>query len=260
MAPLLTEGLSTSSLIRWEMAGTMAMLLAVLAGCTAVEKKLESLPDDVASVRAEREEKVLDDFERSRNTALYQAALGRWRAGDSVASESLLIRLLQRDDQHREARLLLADLYIATNKPKAAEEQLRLLLKGMPDDAQVHHSLGLLLETIDRTEEAVTHLQEATDLAPDNELYALSYEATRDDSKSPDPACAPSDPNPKRKRGIAGELPSLVRPASVKHAVTEIQNPCPDPTTEPKESVSKTVTDEEPSDPDGEPGSSKPDA
>jgi len=248
------------------------MLLACLAGCTAIDKQLASLPDDVAPVRAEREEEVVQDFERTRDTALYQAALARWRAGDSVASESLLMRLLQRNDQHREARLLLADLYVATNKPNAAEEQLRLLIRRMPNDAQVHHSLGLLLESTGRTEEAVTHLQKAAELAPDNELYALSHDATRESFRSPEPTCAPSAPSPKLdsashealrgecrtafpsrrrrprevvlqedlrqlvqeagNRGTANELSSLTSQTSIEPTVAECHAPCEIPAAE----------------------------
>jgi len=146
-----------------------------------MDSQVADFPDDVAATRAEREDDVIEDFERTRDGALYQSALAQWRDGDAVACESILVRLLQRSDGHREARVMLADLYASTGKPKAAEQHLRLLTERNDDDAQAHHSLGMLLEANGRFDQALQHLQKAADLEPDNELYSLTYAAAQAD-------------------------------------------------------------------------------
>ncbi len=171
--------------VRSRIALTVFAPALVMAGCTTVGSPLADLPDDVAQTRTEREEKAIEEFERTRDAALYQAALARWRDGDAVACESLLVRLLQRNNEHREARLMLADLYASTGKPKAAEQHLRLLIDRTADDAQAHHSLGMLLNTTGKADQALFHLQKAAELEPDNELYAVSHAAAQAESNTP---------------------------------------------------------------------------
>lgn len=176
---------TTASRVRSLVVFTVVALLLVMAGCATVGSPLADLPEDVAQTRTDREEKAIEEFERTRDGALYQAALARWREGDTVACETLLVRLLQRSSEHREARLMLADLYASTGKPKAAEQHLRLLIDRMADDAQAHHSLGMLLETTGRADQAMYHLQKAAELEPDNALYAMSHDTARTDSHTP---------------------------------------------------------------------------
>jgi tetratricopeptide (TPR) repeat protein len=164
----------------------------VISGCATVGQPPAGLPEDVAATRTEREETAVRDLERTRDSALYEAALAQWRDGDAAACESMLVRLLQRNDEHRKARLMLADLYASTGKPKAAERHLRLLTEQDASDAQAHHSLGmLLLETAGKADEAIEHLKKAAELEPDNELYSLSYAAGQADLHVP----ATGEPN-----------------------------------------------------------------
>lgn len=177
-----------ATVLRVRSALAIVVSFLLMAGCATVDKQLAELPDDVTPTRNVREKEAISDFEQTRDGALYQAALSRWRAGDAVESESLLTRLLQRNDEHREARLMLADLYAATGKSKAAEQHLRLLIERKADDAQAHHSLGLLLDTTGKQDEALKHLQKAAELEPNNELYAISLKTTQADSNTaPDP-------------------------------------------------------------------------
>ncbi len=164
---------------------TIVASVLLVTGCATVDKQLAEIPDDVTPTRNVREEEAVTEFEQTRDSALYQAALARWRDGDAVESESLLTRLLQRNDEHREARLMLADLYAATGKSKAAEQHLRLLIERKADDAQAHHSLGMLLDMTGKVDEAQNHLQKAAELEPENELYAISLTTTQADSNAP---------------------------------------------------------------------------
>jgi len=59
-------------------------------------------------------------------------------------------------------------MYSRQGKNDLAEEQLREALTVNPDLADVHYSLGLLLSERKRYEEAVEHLQKATDGMVDN--------------------------------------------------------------------------------------------
>lgn len=173
------------SRLRFWLCRTVAVSTLAISGCATVADPLPDPPEDVAAIRAEREEQVIEDFQQTRADALYQAALARWREGDVVASEAMLVRLLQQSDEHHEARLMVADLYVSTGKPKAAERHLRLLIERNADDAQAHHSLGMLLDTTGKAEEALHHLQKAAELAPDNELYAISHATAQADSNTP---------------------------------------------------------------------------
>lgn len=175
------------------------MLIAnaiLMAGCATVGKPLADLPEDVAATRTDREENAVGQFERTRDNALYQTALARWRDGDAAACESMLVRLLQLNDEHREARLMLADLYASTGKPKAAAQHLRLLIERNSDDAQAHHSLGMLLATTGTPNEALDHLQKAAALEPENELYSLSYDDAKADLHTSDDG----EPNSQKKK------------------------------------------------------------
>ncbi len=155
--------------------GTLALSL-VVTGCAAF-----SMPDppihDVSPVRKIRKKKVVDEFERRRDQLQYQAAISRWEAGDVAGGEELLLKLLTRNPKHREARLLLADVYTCKDNPAAAEMQLEILLKDYPADAQVHHSMGLLLEADGNVEKAAYHYKRASEIEPGYKLYEMSYEA-----------------------------------------------------------------------------------
>lgn len=82
-------------------------LLALSAGCAGLH-----LPDppiaDVTVKRQQRTEEVVREFESKRDHAEFQAALAHWNQGNVEASEQGLQRLLKRNPDHRQARLLMA--------------------------------------------------------------------------------------------------------------------------------------------------------
>jgi len=69
----------------------------------------------------------------------------------------------------------LADLYRSQHDELRAEQILRLALKIRPDNADVHHALGLSLVRQQRTDEAVKELEVASLLAPNDERYIYVY-------------------------------------------------------------------------------------
>jgi predicted Zn-dependent protease len=68
----------------------------------------------------------------------------------------------------------LADVHLARDNVRAAEEILTQLVKDFPQDAAAHHALALLYESTGRTQQAQTHFRRAATIAPDDPLIALS--------------------------------------------------------------------------------------
>ena len=97
-------------------------------------------------------------------------------------------------------------MYASTGKPKVAEQHLRLLIDRMSDDAQAHHSLGMLLETTGRADEAVHHLQRAAELEPGNALYAMSHDTAQTDSHAPPVRTRASRPAKATPASFHGEI------------------------------------------------------
>ncbi|MEQ8789401.1 MAG: tetratricopeptide repeat protein [Pirellulaceae bacterium] len=159
----------------------LACLLASGCASTQTKRKVDNPP--VPLTPEERREAAIKDFEQRRSTLQYDAALSRWNLGDIKGCESMLVSLLERNPHDRQSRRLLADVCLERTDLAAAESHLRILLEQDADDAQSHHSLGLLLEEAGRREESLRHLDRAAELAPDNELYALSRDASRQQSK-----------------------------------------------------------------------------
>ena len=140
--------------------------------------------EDVTPQRSERKETIVKNFEMRRSQAQYDAAVLRWERSDFEGCETILNQLLARDPTNQDARQLLADLYVAQEKPTAAMEQLKILLEHAPENPQSHHALGMLLESIGRSNEAATHYRQALAANPANELYQLSLDSIAGESSS----------------------------------------------------------------------------
>ena len=103
-----------------------------------------------------------------------QSNLG-WLAlvrGDSSESERHYRRALEIDRTFAPAHLNLADLYRAQRRDGAAERVLRDAIERLPDEATLHHSLGLTLVRRQRLAEALEPLRRAAELAPAVARYA----------------------------------------------------------------------------------------
>ena len=93
--------------------------------------------------------------------------------GEYPKAESELRAALALDDQFVPAWVNLADLMRLQNREADAEQALRDGLRVTPDDATLHHALGLSLVRQKRMTEALAELKQAAELAPDN--VRLSY-------------------------------------------------------------------------------------
>jgi len=96
----------------------------------------------------------------------------RGRLAEAEAEYQAAIRL---NPQFAGAAVDLADLYRQMGREVQAEEVLRVALERTPADAGVHHALGLSLVRLGRRDAALTHLQRASILEPENPRYAYVY-------------------------------------------------------------------------------------
>jgi len=207
-----------------------ATLVAALAGCAGLHLAEPPIEDaNITAPRDDRQQEMVEDFERRRDLAQYQSAVASWERGDVAGCEALLLSLLARNPNNREARLLLVELYMERQDVAAAEQQLQTLLDENPDDAQTHHAMGLMLEATGRVQEAMVYFRQATQLAPNNRFYAAScrdaeqHDGTRNDAavsgvpgSAASPAC-PQDSAPDRLIEIAntGQARGLLQEAAM---------------------------------------------
>lgn len=159
--------------------GLVSVLLCtvVLSGCAVggvlVPKSTGRPPASVSPAPADRQE-LVEAFEHKRLAAEFDAAIARSRQGDDEACEILLLRVLERNPNHHDARLLLADLMVATDRIAEAEGQLRQITDCDPSHAVAHYQLALLLEMQGRHNQAMPLMERAVQLAPHDPLYCES--------------------------------------------------------------------------------------
>jgi Flp pilus assembly protein TadD len=161
----------------------MLKLAAIVAtgslsmGCSSISKSpLDT--EDVRAQRAKRHEQVVAEFEARRDATQYQAALARIRCGDVDEARVILESVLKRNADYLPARLALAEILLEANQPEQALEHAQFVVERAPQEAAPRHVVGLILEAAGRTDEALAHFQQATDLEPANEVYRLSFQTT----------------------------------------------------------------------------------
>ncbi len=91
---------------------------------------------------------------------------------DPAASERHYRRALELDPIFAPAYLNLADLYRTQGRDGEGERFLRLAIERSPDEAALHHSLGLTLVRRQRRADALEPLRRAAELAPTVPRYA----------------------------------------------------------------------------------------
>ena len=152
---------------------TLLLLVGVATGCTNLQ-----LPQDpLQSPVDERTDDVVRDFESTRDTNQFQAAVNQLTRGDTKGAEQIARNILARTPSHRAAGLLLADIHLELEQPEAARTQLEGMLAENPNDARIHYTLGLLLETSADPVAAATHFERASVLEPTHEEYQFANSA-----------------------------------------------------------------------------------
>ncbi|MGW8271734.1 MAG: tetratricopeptide repeat protein, partial [Burkholderiales bacterium] len=79
------------------------------------------------------------------------------------------------EPRHVPAYVNLADLYRSQKRDAEGQAVLREGLARMPDDATLHHVLGLTLVRMQRPDEALAELARAAALAPGDARFAYVY-------------------------------------------------------------------------------------
>lgn len=152
------------------------LLFSGSSGCAGLRKQLAEKSPGVR--RLERADEAARSFESRRSQAQFAAALEKAEGGNLAGCQEMLREIVARKPDFIEARLKLAELLWSDSDTTGAEAQLQAAVALAPDRADVHHALGVLLESLDRHEAALPHLARAAEIEPTNELYALSSVAT----------------------------------------------------------------------------------
>lgn len=154
-------------------------LAATSVGCAAARKWRESFtpPPDERTVQREA---ALSDFEKRRTQVQLKAAQERLAVGAVGDSRRILEDILQRQPACRDATLMLAVLHADDENLRAAEKVLVAGLKQNSDDAELHHTLGTILELDDRLPQAKAHFARACELGPGNRVFRDSLDGLAD--------------------------------------------------------------------------------
>ena len=107
--------------------------------------------------------------------------------GDYAAAEAEYRAALRLDVRFTPAWANLADLMRAQGREPDAESTLREGLATSPDDATLHHALGLSLVRQRRADEALRELKRATELDPRNARFAYVYNVAREELQAGTP-------------------------------------------------------------------------
>ncbi|MFH1920456.1 MAG: tetratricopeptide repeat protein, partial [Planctomycetota bacterium] len=133
--------------------------------------------EDISQKRQARTQEAVGRFAEQRSRAELEAAWGLFEQGDFDSSTETLMRFLDRSPDDVEARLLLAESLLAADRASEGISYLEPAMASRPNDARLHHMMGLLMDSMGRSEEARTHYERANALEPGNEVYAVSFQA-----------------------------------------------------------------------------------
>jgi len=99
--------------------------------------------------------------------ALFDMALQHYREGELRQAQDECLHILRR--QHRpDAILILAKIAHEQKEYKVAAERYQQILEIVPDHAQSHFYLGVVLEELGRTERAIEHYKHSISITADN--------------------------------------------------------------------------------------------
>ncbi len=156
------------------LAWLLVLAAAAVSGCASMKAFVP--PEDVSEERRQRSEAAARRFGRRHDAAQFADAQARYRAGDFRGCAQVVERLLARNADHREARLLMAEVLLAEDRPGEAVAHLETTLADHPSDARVHHLMGLALDAMGQQADALVYYERAARLQPNDEVYTASYE------------------------------------------------------------------------------------
>jgi len=107
------------------------------------------------------------------------------QVGDAVASEKAYRQSIKLDSRFAPAYTNLADLYRLQGLDKNAEKVLTEGIGQQPEDAALHHALGLLQARSSQLEAAIVSLGKASELAPEVARYTYVYGVALNSASQP---------------------------------------------------------------------------
>lgn len=163
---------------------TVTLLLTLAVGCAGIRMPKTMTQGDVSTQLKKRNEEFTQQFEAQRDFAEYEAAKARWvQQRDPKGCREALEKLLVRKPQHREGRLLLAELNLAEEDPQAAYDQAKKTLDTYPNDAQVQYTVALTLDALGKSSDAIGYYERATRMDPRSETFATAYRTATEASR-----------------------------------------------------------------------------
>lgn len=100
-------------------------------------------------------------------TALCDMALQHYREGQLQQAQDECLHILRRQ-QRPDAILILAKIAYEQKEFELAVDRYQQFLEIIPDHAQTHFYLGVVLEELGRTERAIEHYRQAITITADN--------------------------------------------------------------------------------------------
>ena len=209
----------------------IAPLVATALGCAGVQTS--ALVDTITSEgitqeREQRKDEAAQLFAQHRDRAELEAALAQWNRQDTAGCEESLERLIARNPSHCDAQLLLAEVYLAGNRPREAFEQAQRAFEAYPNETNVQYIMGLVLDATGRCDDALAYYQRAAQAEPGHEVYAVGYRKALEASKQvmpqaaasnrPAPNGTPTEPIPTALGGEPGALRLLSHTDPAGHA------------------------------------------
>jgi tetratricopeptide (TPR) repeat protein len=161
------------------------LMLTLAVGCAGIPLPKTITEGDVTPQLKKRNEKFTKQFDEQREFAEYEAAKTRWvQQRDPKGCREALEKLLARKPQHREARLLIAELLLSENDLQAAYQHAKAALDAYPNDAQVQYTVALVLDVQGKTSDALGYYERATKMDPRSESFAAAYQTAREAARA----------------------------------------------------------------------------
>jgi Tfp pilus assembly protein PilF len=135
----------------------------LLGGCAGWRPQIAAPGPTIADERAARREAAVQSFESHRDAMQLQAALDRFEQGDYAGCESRLTALVERRPEFIAARLRLAEILWSRGDAAAAEQHFHAVLALVPDCAEAHDGLAMLLDETGRAETVANSAELAAD-------------------------------------------------------------------------------------------------
>lgn len=114
-----------------------------------------------------------------RHDALMETAMAQIAQRNITAAEATLRKALELKPNSFEARLNLSGLFLQAGQLELSEQWSRKALQVEPNNPQAHYNLALSLKIMEKTTEAVRHLEHVNLLVPRHEVALLELALLR---------------------------------------------------------------------------------